>query len=98
MKSRSLFVKNLKGEKFEVKFAFSSSFSKKETLCCICGIKLFPLEKNIPLPIVGSFYNLFRKASGYKTGDFLGGAAHGGISNYRFLVFHFRTSFVRLFV
>ena len=31
--------------------------------------QLFPLEKNIPLPIVGSFYNLFRKASGYKTGD-----------------------------
>ncbi len=31
--------------------------------------QLFPLEKNIPMPIVGSFYNLFRKASGYKTGD-----------------------------
>ncbi|MEZ4839669.1 metallophosphoesterase [Flavobacterium sp.] len=31
--------------------------------------QLFPLEKNIPLPIAGSFYNLFRKASGYKTND-----------------------------
>ncbi|WP_333694640.1 metallophosphoesterase [Flavobacterium sp.] len=26
--------------------------------------QIFPLEKNIPLPIIGSFYNLYRKASG----------------------------------
>ncbi|PKP14948.1 MAG: metallophosphoesterase, partial [Bacteroidetes bacterium HGW-Bacteroidetes-23] len=31
--------------------------------------QLFPFDKKIPLPIAGSFYNLFRKASGYKTED-----------------------------
>ena len=31
--------------------------------------QLFPLDATIPLPIVGSFYNLFRKASGFKIDD-----------------------------
>ena len=31
--------------------------------------QLFPLDTKIPLPIIGSFYNLFRKASGYKIDD-----------------------------
>jgi hypothetical protein len=31
--------------------------------------QIFPLEKNIPLPVVGSFYNLFRKASGVNRQD-----------------------------
>lgn len=31
--------------------------------------QIFPLEKNIPLPIVGSFVNLFRKASGTNPQD-----------------------------
>lgn len=31
--------------------------------------QIFPFDSKIPLPIAGSFYNLFRKASGYKTDD-----------------------------
>lgn len=31
--------------------------------------QLYPFENNIPLPIAGSFVNLFRKASGYDTND-----------------------------
>jgi len=31
--------------------------------------QLFPFDTKIPLPIAGSFYNLFRKASGYKKDD-----------------------------
>lgn len=31
--------------------------------------QLFPFDSKIPLPVAGSFYTLFRKASGYKTDD-----------------------------
>ncbi len=31
--------------------------------------QLFPFDNKIPLPVAGSFYTLFRKASGYKTDD-----------------------------